>query len=333
MADEEVERQRAIAADGVTVSLSDPGQVARMAAMRALYGGLPYGHPAEGTAASLRAINRGDLVAAYRAAWTPANATLVLTGDVDPARARALAERHFGSWAGAAAAPVSPAPAPAAAPNSRNDVIVVDMPGSGQAAVAVARSTIDRRNPDYYPALVAATVLGGGYSARLNQEIRIRRGLSYGSGASLQARRMPGPFVAVTQTRNDAAAQVLGLTLGEMRRLGAEPTSLAELTARRASLTGDFGRNTETTAGTATMIANYIVRGVGPDEIGRYLPGVLAVTPAEAQAAASRLMTPEGSTIVIVGEASQFVEALRRDHPNVTVIPLSALNLDSPTLR
>jgi zinc protease len=333
MADEEVERQRAIAADGVTVSLSDPGQVARMAAMRALYGGLPYGHPAEGTAASLRAINRGDLVAAYRAAWTPANATLVLTGDVDPARARALAERHFGSWAGAAAAPVSPAPAPAAAPNSRNDVIVVDMPGSGQAAVAVARSTIDRRNPDYYPALVAATVLGGGYSARLNQEIRIRRGLSYGSGASLQARRMPGPFVAVTQTRNDAAAQVLGLTLGEMRRLGAEPTSLAELTARRASLTGDFGRNTETTAGTATMIANYIVRGVGPDEIGRYLPGVLAVTPAEAQAAASRLMTPEGSTIVIVGEASQFVEALRRDHPNVTVIPLGALNLDSPTLR
>ena len=72
-------------------------------------------------------------------------------------------------------------------------------------------------------------MLGGGYSARLNQEIRIRRGLSYGSGSSLDARREPGPFVASTQTRNDAAAEVLGLILAEMRRLGAEPISAAEL--------------------------------------------------------------------------------------------------------
>ena len=72
------------------------------------------------------------------------------------------------------------------------DVIVIDMPGAGQAAVAVARSGIARRDPRFYPALVANAVLGGGYSARLNQEIRIRRGLSYGSGSSLDARRDAG---------------------------------------------------------------------------------------------------------------------------------------------
>ncbi len=142
------------------------------------------------------------------------------------------------------------------------------MPGSGQAAVAVARDTIARRDPRYYRALVANAVLGGGYSARLNQEIRIRRGLSYGSGSGFEARRHPGPFLATTQTRNDAAAQVLGLVLAEMRRLGAEPIPAAELTARRASLTGDFGRDTETTAGTAGLIASYVTRGLGPDELG-----------------------------------------------------------------
>ena len=126
---------------------------------------------------------------------------------------------------------------------------------------------------------------------------------------------------------------MLGLILGEMRRLGAEPIPVAELTARRASLTGDFGRNTETTAGTASLIAGFVMRGVGPDEIGRYLPGVLAVTPAEAQAAAAELLAPAGSTIVIVGEAAQFVERLRRDHANVTVIPLEELNLDRAALR
>ena len=207
------------------------------------------------------------------------------------------------------------------------------MPGAGQAAVAVARNTLARRDPRYYRAIVANAVLGGGYSARLNQEIRIRRGLSYGAGSGVEARRSAGPFAASVQTRNDAAAEVLGLVLAEMRRLGAEPISVAELNARRASLTGDFGRNTETTAGTAGLIGGFVTRGLGPDEIARYLPGVLAVTPAEAQAAAAELLAPEGATIVIVGEASRFLERLRREHANVTVIPVAELNLDAAGLR
>lgn len=326
---EELERQRALAIDAVNVSMSDPGDVARMAAMRALYGASDFGHPAGGTAASLHAITRADIQAAYRAAWTPANVTLILSGDVTPARARALAERHFGGWS----APAAPPRTPSVVAAPRSDVIVIDMPGAGQAAVAVARGALARRDPLFYRTLVANAVLGGGYSARLNQEIRIRRGLSYGSGSSLDARRDGGPFVAVTQTRNDAAAQVLGLILGEMHRLGAEPISAAELTARRASLTGDYGRDAETTAGMAGLIGGYVTRGIPPDEVSRYLRDVLAVTPAEAQGAAHDLIAPEGATVVIVGEASQFLAALRRDHANVTVIPIADLNLDRPALR
>jgi zinc protease len=328
--EEELGRQRAIAIDAFTVSLSDPGEVAGLAAMRALYGTGPYGHPAGGTAASLRAITRADLRRVHDLTWVPAHATLVLSGDMDPARARALAQRHFGGWRGA---PIPPIDRGFPRPTPRADVIVIDMPGSGQAAVAVARNTIDRRDPRFYRAIVANAVLGGGYSARLNQEIRIRRGLSYGSGSGIEARRGPGPFSASTQTRNDAAAQVLGLILAEMRRLGAEPISPAELTARRASLTGDFGRDVETTSGIAGLIAGYVTRGLGPDELARYLPGVLGVTPSEAQAAAAELLPPEGSTIVIVGEAAQFLPALRATHANVTVIPIAELNLDRPALR
>jgi len=330
LSEEELERQRAIAIDAVTVSMSDPGEVAGMAAMRALYGTSAYGHPAGGTVVSLRAITRADLQLAWRNAWRPDNATLILSGDIGPAQARALAERHFASWPANAylAAPVAVTP-----PAPRNEIVVIDMPGAGQAAVAVARNTINRGDPRYYRAIVANAVLGGGYSARLNQEIRIRRGLSYGSGSGIEARRGAGHFVTATQTRNDAAAQVLDLVLAEMRRLGAEPILVAELTARRASLTGGFGRDTETTAGIAGLIAGYVMRGLGPDELARYLPGVLAVTPADAQASAAELLAPDGATIIIVGEAAQFVEALRRAHPNVTVIPIAELNLDRAALR
>jgi zinc protease len=89
----------------------------------------------------------------------------------------------------------------------------------------------------------------------------------------------------------------------------------------------------ETTAGVAGLIATYVMRGISPDEVGRYLPGVLAVTPAEAQGAAAELLSPENTTVVIVGEAARFIDQLRRDHPDVTVIPLTDLNLDSATLR
>jgi zinc protease len=310
--------------------MRDPGEVSGLAAMRAVYGAAPYGHPAGGTAASLRAITRADIQTAYRETWVPGHATLILSGDITPAQARILAQRHFGSWQGISLAGNRIIATP---PETRNQIIVIDMPGAGQAAVAVARNTIDRRDPRYYRALVANAVLGGGYSARLNQEIRIRRGLSYGAGSGMEARRSPGPFTASVQTRNDAAAEVLGLVLGEMRRLGAEPIPAAELTARRASLTGDFGRDMETTSGTAGVIAGYVMRGLSPDEIGRYLPGVLAVTPAQAQGAAAELFSPNGATVVIVGEAAQFIERLRRENPNVVVIPIAELNLDRAGLR
>jgi zinc protease len=330
LADEEIERQRTTAIDGVAVSMRDPGDVSGLAAMRALYGASPYGHPGSGTATTLRAITRQDIQTAYRQTWVPQHATLILSGDISPARARALAQRHFGDWH-VNLPPIDRSHPAVPAPHGQ--IIVIDMPGAGQAAVAVARNTIARRDPHYYRALVANAVLGGGYSARLNQEIRIRRGLSYGAGSGIEARREPGPFVASVQTRNDAAAQVLGLILAEMRRLGTEPIPAAELAARRASLTGDFGRDMETTAGVAGLIATYVMRGINPDEVGRYLPGVLAVTPAEAQGAAAELLSPENTTVVIVGEAARFIDQLRRDHPDVTVIPLTDLNLDSATLR
>jgi zinc protease len=327
---EELERQRALAIDNVTVSMTDPGTVAGLVAQRAIYGQAPYGHPANGTPASLKAITRGDVTAAYRALWVPDNATLILTGDVTPDQARALAEKHFGSWS----AKSESRPRLVAVPPDRGPkVIVVDMPGAGQAAVAVARLGIARDDPRFYRALVANAVLGTGFSSRLNQEIRIKRGLAYGARSSLDTRRGVGPFFASTQTKNSTAPEVLGLIVAEMRRLGAEPIPAAELATRQAVLNGSFGRNIETTSGLADTIATYVARGVSPDEILRYQKGISAVSPEEARSAAAELIDPGAATMVIVGEASQFLPALRREHPDVVVIPLSGLDLRSPTLR
>lgn len=332
---EEIERARAQAIDGVNVIIKNPPQLASLVSSRTVYGDAPYGHALTGTPRSLKAITRTDIVGAYGAAWHPGNATLVMVGDITPAAARTLAERNFGAWRGFTPTRVTEGGVlqevgPArAAPR----VVVVDMPGAGQAGVVVARLGIARSDPNYYPASVANAVLGGGYSSRLNLEIRVKRGLAYGAGSSLSARREGGSISGRTSTKNPTAPETVAIIAAEMKRLGAEPVAVSELDARKAVLIGSFGRATETTGGIAGTLASFVEQGVPVDELQRYIPSVSGVSPATVQRVAASLMDPSRASIVIVGDAKAFVDALRKDYPQLEVIPAASLNLDSPTLK
>lgn len=328
----ELDRARAQALDGVRVQLTDPGQLSGLVASRAVFGNRPYGQSLTGTAASLAAITRDDVVSAYRGVWRPSEATLVLVGDIKAREAQALAERLFGDWTNppagtSTAAPVPPNPLP------EPRVIVVDFPGAGQAGVVVARPGIARSDPGYYPASVANAVLGVGFSSRLNQEIRIKRGLAYGAGSALGARAMAGPVSAATQTKNETADEVVALIVEQMRRIGNEPVAPAEIATRQAVLIGSFGRRIETNSGIATTLTGYAVQSVPLAELGRFVPAVQGVDPAAVQAAARAVLDPSRASIVVVGEAAQFVEALRQVYPNLIVIPRAELDLDSAALR
>ena len=326
---EELERARQQALDGLQVALSEPGSIAQMAMTRAIYGAGPYGGVPSQT--SLTAITREDAAAFHRTYWRPDNAVLVISGDVTPEEGFALAQRHFGDWQ----RPSQPLPArpdaTVSAPEPR--VIVIDLPETGQAAVAMGLRGVSRTDADYFPLLVANNVLGGGYSARLNSEIRIRRGLSYGAGSSLQARMAPGPIIASAQTRNDAAVQVYELMRAEIERIAREPASLTELTARKAVLIGSFGRTVETTAGVAGQISTLALYGLPPERLGAYVSEVSAVTPEQAQAAARRYFDASRADLVVVGDAQYFYDGLRRLRRNAERIPVNELNLDSATLH
>lgn len=330
-AQEELDRSRDQALDGLRLSMSQPGSVAAAVTARAVFGDAPYGAPAGGTLDTLPAITREDIAGFHAANWRPSSATLVFSGDITPEAAFAMAEAAFGDWADPAqAATVSADPAgTTVAPR----VIVVDMPGSGQAAVYVAGRAIGRADEDYYPLLVGNAVMGGGYSARLNREIRIERGLSYGAGSSFSARQDEGMVSAQAQTRNDAAAEVVSLILAEVTRLSAEDATADELAPRRATLVGSFARSLESVDGLGNLVTNLAVYGLPLSELEAYAPNVRAVTAADIRRVASAELRPETFSIVVVGDASMFIDALRAAHPNVEVIPLSELDLDSAALR
>jgi zinc protease len=211
-------------------------------------------------------------------------------------------------------------------------VVVVDKPDAGQAAVLVARAGIERANPDYFGGLVANSVLSG-YSGRLNQEIRIKRGLSYGAGSQLDTRRNVGPFVASAQTKNQSAVQVAELLLGEVSRLATAPVPDIELNPRKAVVVGNFARNMETNAGLVAQVATLAVYGINFNEINRYISNVQGITASDVQKFAGSHLDAKATSIIIVGNAKEFLPELSKKYPLVEVIPMAELDLNTAMLR
>ena len=211
-------------------------------------------------------------------------------------------------------------------------VVVIDKPDAGQAAVYLARPGIDRKDADYFRGIVTNSVLSG-YSGRLNQEIRIKRGLSYGAASSLETRRDVGPFIATAQTKNESGAQVAELLIGEISRLATAPPAEAELTPRKAVLIGGFSRNLETANGLVSQVASLALYGLSLDEINRYITNVQAITTADVQKFAGTKLDAKTSNIIVVGNAKAFLSALQKQFPNVEVIPFAELDLNTALLR
>lgn len=324
----EIDRARTQSLDGVTVQLKSPAALAGLVASRAVFGQQSYGNRMGGTPTSLPKIGRDDIAAAYARAWSPQQAALVIVGDIAQKDAASLAQKLFGDWTGQSGATPATVTAP---PKPR--VIVVDMPGAGQAGVVVARPGIARSDKGFYAAQVANATLGVGFTSRLNREIRVKRGLSYGAGSSVDTRRLPGIVAASTQTKNPSAPEVVALIAAEMKQMGEAAVPATELETRKAVLVGGFGRRIERTDGIAGVLGDYVAEGVPLDELQRYIPSVQGVDPAAVQAAAKRVLDPSNASIVVVGDAKLFVDELRKVYPQLELIPLASLDLDTATLK
>ena len=171
-------------------------------------------------------------------------------------------------------------------------------------------------------------MLGSGYSSRLNQEIRIKRGLSYGASSALDPRRESALFRVAVQTKNESAAEVVGLVQGEIDRLIAEPVGADELAARKTTLIGGFSRSVETTAGLAAAIRALVVANRPPAELKTRIGSLEAVSADDIQRYAAAHLGAAHRRIAVAGEASIFGAALKTALPGAVTIGQDALDLE-----
>lgn len=321
----EVERARTRAQNQLRVALRDPATIGGLVLNRVVFGDAAYGAPASGTADSLAAITRDDIAAYHAAWWRPDNAALVITGGMSPDEAFAFAERTMGGWERPASArPAIPA---RVGETTEPRIIVVDLPGAGQAAVTAAVRAPLRTDGAYYPMLVTNAIIGGGQNGHLFQEVRAKRGLSYGANSGISARSEASVLVASTQTKNESAAEVLGLVLFEFDRLKTEAVTETATTDRETYITGGFSSNLETTGGLGNFIAQTVQFGLPLSELQNYPERVRATTPEAIMAAANATLGSDRAYVVIVGDAKMFIDAVRAAHPDVQVISAADLDL------
>jgi zinc protease len=329
--DEDFTRERKRALDALSVATKEPGQLAAMLVNPVVYGTAPYGNIAGGTEATLAGLTRADLLNFRQTWWRPETTTVLVSGGIDPDKARAIADRAFGAWQVSGTAPARPANLAGNALAGRT--LVIDLPGSGQAAVYAAARGLSRADRAYYDALIANAVLGGSTTSRLFEEIRVKRALSYGASSSLAAQKGGGALIAAAQTKNESAAEVAKIFLDQFARVAAEPLSPKEVENRKTLLTGSFQRQVQTSAGFNGTLAGGVLRGLDPTEVIAYPERVASVSGSAATAAMAQLLKPEAISLVIVGDSAKFVDKLRALRPNVEVVPADQLDLSTASAR
>jgi zinc protease len=325
--EKEMDLLKAQTLDGLTYNLKQPSFIANYVATKFSFNE----HPAGGTPDSIKDISRADVADYHRQNYVPRNAVLVFTGNITAIKASALAATAFSGWKDRSS---TPSPVVRELQGSRDRdrlvdrILVVDLPNSGQAAVSYFRPvfTVGRSGEKYFPAIVLNSVLGGGYSSRLNYEIRIKRGLSYGAGSSFAWRSGNSNFSTRAQTKNESAAEVAELVSGELQRIGNSSVEKDELVPRKSVLTGNFGRNLETTAGLAGALSELYSFGIPTSELNSYMQRVNAVTDVQIKAFGSSELS--GGDVIIVGDYAMFKDDLAKRFAGMTIDVIKAADLD-----
>jgi predicted Zn-dependent peptidase len=303
----EVALAKANALQALRVQETQPRFRADRALNRALFGEHPYGH----TTPTVEAINSADeamLKAEHAKRFRPDQALLVITGRIKEAEAMKLAQQAFGDWKAEGPAPAAPVKAPGA---TKPVHVLLERPGSVQSTIRVGGSGIAATAADQVPLRLASTVLGGGFSSRVNINLREEKGYTYGASAGARMMREAGSIVGGADVRNEVTGAALTEYFNEYKRIGSELVSPQEMEMHKRYVAGSYVlSNQMQRAVAATLASNWLV-GLPAEYLVQYVPMIQKVTPEQVRDVSKKYFAPENQSIVVVGDSKAVGEQLK----------------------
>jgi zinc protease len=274
----------------------EAGEVAEKAFHKALFPTSPYGHPVEGTPASLPTLTREAVMRFYRGYYHPNNAILAVVGDITAGEVEAKLLPRLATW------PTGDIPTTtfSSAFEQGPQTITIDR-AITQANIILGHVGISRENPDFYALSVMNYILGGGgFASRLVEEIRDKRGLAYSVASFFEAGKYPGAFQIVLQTKNASAREAIALAVQQMERMRTELVPENELEAAKKALIGSFPLRLGTQAQLATFLTQVEYYGLGLDYPATYPSRITSIRSQDVLRVAQAYLHPQHSILVIV---------------------------------
>ena len=303
----EVALAKANALQALRVAETQPTFRAERAINQAVYGEHPYGRTSP-TVEAINAVTPDMLRAEHARRIRPDRALLVITGRISEAEGMKLAQQAFGDWKASG----EPLPDTAAAPaNAKPARILLQRNGSVQSTLRLGRPGIAASADDQIPLRLASTILGGGFSSRVNTNLREEKGYTYGASAGARMNRAGGAIIGGADVRNEVTGAALNEYLGEYKRIGTELVQPKEMEMNKRYVAGGYMiSNQQQRAVAGTLAQNWLV-GLPPEFLGQYVPRILKVTPEQVRDVSKKYFSPESQSIVVVGDKAALGEQLK----------------------
>ncbi|MEX6501943.1 M16 family metallopeptidase [Pseudomonas zhanjiangensis] len=281
---------------GFEYQKQNPGTLASQQLFKRLYGEHPYAHPSDGTAESIPPISREQLQAFHAKAYAAGNAVIALVGDLSRSEAEALAA------AVSAALPPGPALPRIGQPQEpAGGTSHIDFP-SNQTHLMIAQLGIDRRDPDYAALYLGNQIFGGGgFGTRLMEEVREKRGLTYGIYSGFSAMQARGPFMINLQTRAELSEGTLQLVKDLLAEYLAKGPTQKELDDAKRELAGSFPLSTASNAAIVGQLGSMGFYDLPLTHLQDFMHEIKALTTEQVRTAMAKHLDPDGLVIVSAG--------------------------------
>jgi zinc protease len=263
-----------------------------------VFGDHPYARPVQGSVDSVAALTEADLRGFVAARLARDNLLVAVAGDITAAELAPLLDRTFGALpAKSAGIAVTPA-----VPGGAGEVVVVRR-GIPQSVAVFGHEGLDRKHPDYPAGYLATYILGGGgFSARLTEEVREKRGLAYSVGAYMNPSQYGSLIRGSVGTANPRVAESLDLIRAEWKRIADQGVTEAELEDAKNAVIGSYLLRMTSTGGISGLLLGIRLHELGIDYIARREVQLRSVTTADIQRVARRLLDEGKLAVVVVGD-------------------------------
>ncbi|MBM3580548.1 MAG: insulinase family protein [Alphaproteobacteria bacterium] len=282
-----------------------PDTVAQIRLFSEIFPDHPYGRRTRGTLDSVPSITAEDLRAFVRERLARDSLVIGVAGDISAAELSQMLDRMFGGLPEKSA----PAAVPEVQPkiDARTLVARLKVP---QSAILFAAPGLKRDDPDYYAATVLNYILGGsGFTSRLYEEVRDKRGLAYSAGTSLFPLRHSALILGSAATANARVKETVDVVRAEWRRMAGGGATADEIANAKTFLTGSFPLRLTTLGGIAGMLLGMQLENLGPDYIDRYKSLIEAVDAESVARVGRRLLDPARLLMVVAGEPEGLAAA------------------------